>query len=86
MSVGNELSCLASGGCETESEYYVVESALNQGEKLLTGLALSLLRLLIVSAELLLEDAVDKLYLLLLGELQAVFALLSSHFAAGISV
>ncbi len=75
VSVGNELSCLTAGSSETESEYNIVKSALNKGEQLFTGLALSLFRLLIVSAELLLEDAVDKLYLLLLGELQAVFSL-----------
>ncbi len=51
VSVVNELSCLTACSRKTESEYDVVESALNDGEELLTCLAFSLLSLGTASRE-----------------------------------
>ena len=86
MSMVYELTSLAAGSRKTEAVNNVVESALNQRQQVLTSLAFHLLRLLIVHTELLLKNAVDKLYLLLLCELNTVLALLSSHLSAGITV
>ena len=78
VTVVNELASFAAGVAEAHAEYYVVKAALKLLEQDLTGDALLALSLLVVMMELLLENAVDKLYLLLLVELHAVLRLLAA--------
>ena len=82
----HELTGLAAGRGKAKAIDHVVKTALDKAQKDLTGVALSAGSLLIIHPELLLQDAVNKLDLLLLGELQSIFGLLSSSLTAGILI
>lgn len=86
MTVRNELTSFASCASHAHSENNVVESGLEELQKVLTGDALFLGSQLIVVVELLLENAVDELELLLLLELGSVLRFLLSLVAVGVSV
>ena len=73
-----QLARLAAGVGKAHAEHHVVQAALELLQQDLTGDALLALGLLVVSMELLLEHAIDELYLLLLAQLHAVFGLLAA--------
>ncbi len=66
---------------EAGAEDHVVDPGLQDAQQVLAGLAGATLRLLVVPAELLLQDAVDAGGLLLLAHLQEVLALLDPRAA-----
>ncbi len=72
------LAGVVAAGGEAGAVDDVVETALEDDEQVLTGLAGLLVRLLVVAAELLLEDAVDARALLLLALLQQVLGVLGA--------
>src|SRR5205814_10208783 len=74
--VTDELAGLCARGCEAEPVDDVVEPRLEHPQQLLAGDARTARRLLVVGAELLLEQAVVAARLLLLAQLQQVLALL----------
>src|SRR3954447_20399561 len=74
--VPDELAGLAARGGEAEAHEHVVEAALEDAQQVLAGDALLAGSLLVVVAELLLEDAVVAARLLLLPQLHAVLGLL----------
>ena len=82
----HELTGLAAGRGKAKAIDHVVKTALDKAQKDLTGVALSAGSLLIIHPELLLQDAINKLDLLLLCELQSIFGLLSSSLTAGILI
>ena len=86
MGVVHQLTGLTAGHGEAQTVHHVVQTALHQAQQVLAGLAGHGGSLLIVSMELLLQDAVDELDLLLLVELDGVLALLLSHLAAGVAL
>ena len=77
-----KLSCFSSCCCESHSEYDIVESAFEHDEEVLTGSAFSLRCLLEQVAELSLAESVSESYLLLLGQLDTVFALFAASYSA----
>src|SRR2546423_4195728 len=78
VAVADELSRLRARGGEAEPVDDVVEPGLEHPQQLLAGDSGTLRRLLVVGAELLLEQAVVAARLLLLTQLQQVFALLDA--------
>ena len=82
----HQLTSLAARGGEAQTVHDVVESALDQAQKNFAGVAVHSLCLFVVHSELLFQDAVDKLDLLLLGQLRAILGLLGSSLAAGVAV
>jgi hypothetical protein len=76
VAVGHQLAGVATGPGEAGAVHDVVETALQQLEQVVTGLAGTTRGLGVVVVELLLEDAVGVAGLLLLAELQEVLALL----------
>ena len=78
VSVHRELAGLAAGGSETCAVHDVVETRLEDLQQRVTGLAGVTIRFLVVTAELLLEDAVGETRLLLLLELQRVLGILGA--------
>src|SRR3954452_16302515 len=74
--VPDQLAGLAARGGEAEAHEHVVEAALEDAQQVLAGDALLAGSLLVVVAELLLEDAVVAARLLLLPQLDAVLGLL----------
>ena len=86
VAVVDQLTGLAAGGSIAKTVNNVVQSALDEAQQILAGVALHALGLLIEGVELLLENAVHEFDLLLLGQLRAVLRLLGSSFAAGIAV
>ncbi len=72
--VANELTGLTAGVGEAHTENNVVETAFEDDEKIGAGDALGHIGIFKVSAELLLEDAVDAADLHLLTKLESVFA------------
>ena len=86
VAVGHQLTGLAAGHGEAQAVHHVVQAALDQGQQVLAGLAGHTGSLLIVHMELLLHDAVDKLDLLLLGQLKGILGLLLPHLTLGVAV
>ena len=82
----DQLTGLAAGGGEAEAVDHVVQPALDQAQEVLSGVAAHALGLLVVHVELLLQNAVDELNLLLLGQLQGILGLLGAALAAGVLV
>src|SRR2546423_8943669 len=78
VAVADELPCLRARGCEAEPVDDVVEPCLEHPEQRLAGHARAARRLLVVRAELLLEQPVVAARLLLLAQLQQVLALLDT--------
>ena len=74
--MGDELAGLVPAHRQTTPVDHVVEPQLEELQQAGTGDALGARRLLVVAAELLLENAVDATGLLLLAELNEVLALL----------
>ena len=77
MLVANDLSCFLTGSCKTKSENNIVKAGLQHNHQVLTGLALHLACLCEIVTERLLQYAIDKLCLLLLSQLKAIFGFLS---------
>src|SRR5829696_5129712 len=75
MAVPDQLARLAARGSEAEAHEHVVEAALEHAQQVLAGDAGLTAGLLVVRAELTLEDAVVAARLLLLAQLDAVLAL-----------
>ena len=84
MTVVDKLSGLTAGIGEAESVDNVVQTTLDEAQQIFTGVAAGTGSLLVVGTELLLEDAIDELDLLLLGQLHGVLGLLGSSLAAGV--
>ena len=78
MTVGNDLTSFLAGLGEAETEYYVVETRLEDTHQVVTGDAGHCLSALEVAEELLLENAIDELGLLLLAQLHTVFGFLAT--------
>src|SRR5262245_9624765 len=78
MAVAHELPRLGARGCEPEAVDDVVEPPLEHAQELLAGDARALGGLGVVSAELLLEQAVVAARLLLLAQLEQVLRLLDA--------
>src|SRR5207248_10822802 len=76
MSVTDELARLSARRRKTEAVHDVVEPRLEHAQEVLTGDAALLVGLLVVGAELVLEQPVVAARLLLLAQLQQVLALL----------
>src|SRR5919107_1668773 len=76
VAVGDQLAGVAAGPGEAGAVHHVVEAALEELQQVVTGLAGTPRRLVVVPDELLLEDAVGEAGLLLLAELQQVLRLL----------
>ena len=76
MGVVHQLTGLAAGHGEAQTIHHIVQTTLYQAQQVLAGLAGHGGSLLIVSMELLLQNAIDELDLLLLVELDGVLALL----------
>src|SRR5688500_6494457 len=76
VAVADQLPRLTARARETETDEHVVEPALEDRQQVLAGDARLPRRLVVVRAELLLEDAVVAASLLLLAKLDAVLALL----------
>ena len=85
VAVTDGLTGLLAGTGEAETEDHVVKAGLEQRHQVVARDALDLERLVVVAAELLLENAVDELGLLLLAQLTAVLALLAT-LALGLAV
>ena len=85
MTVVDKLAGLAAGGGEAEAEDDVVQTALKLDQQVVAGLAGHTDGLLIVAAELLLQNAVDELDLLLLIELGGILGLLFAHLGVGVA-
>ena len=82
----HQLASLAAGVGEAQTIHNIVQTALDQGQQVVTGVALVAGGLVVVVPELLLLDTVNKLDLLLLGQLSSILRLLSSSLAAGLLV
>src|SRR5664279_5266608 len=76
VAVTDELASHVTGGGEACPVHDVVQTGLQDAQQVLTGLAGATVRLLEVTAELLLQDAVDAGGLLLLTHLKQVLAVL----------
>ena len=81
VAVADELTRLGAAHREAQTVNDVVQTALEDGEQVLTGLALTALGHLKVAAELALEHAVEALGLLLLAKLLAVLGVLAAALA-----
>ena len=86
VAVVDQLTSLAAGGGKAQTVHNVIQTALNEAQQDLAGVAAHALGLLIVHSELLFQNAVNELDLLLLSELQAVFGLLGSSLTTGVLV
>ena len=82
----HQLASLATGVSKAQTVHDVIQAALHGGQQHLTGVAASTSGLVVVITELLLLNAINKLDLLLLGQLSSVLRLLSSSLAAGVLV
>src|SRR5207244_11143460 len=78
VTVADELPRLCARGCEPEAVDDVVEPRLEHPEQVVACDAALLVRLLVVGAELRLEQAVVAARLLLLAQLQQILALLDA--------
>ena len=78
VAVADRLAGVVARGREAGPVDDVVQAALEDDQEVLTGLAGLLVGLLVVAAELLLEDAVDARALLLLALLQEVLGVLGA--------
>ena len=76
--MGNDLASFLAGLCKTKAEDDVIEARLQDLHQVSTGDAGHGLSAIEVAVELLLENAIDKLCLLLLAQLHAVFAFLTA--------
>src|SRR5690606_28880661 len=81
VAVADELAGLAAGTGQTGAVHDVVQTGLEQAKQVVTGLALEAVGLFVVPAELLLHHAVGEASLLLLLQLEQVFALLDPRAA-----
>src|ERR1035437_3218341 len=81
VAVTDELASHVAGGCEACPVHDVVQTGLKDPQQVLTGLAGATVRLLEVTAELLLQDAVDAGGLLLHAHLKQVLAVLGPRSA-----
>src|SRR3569623_1624164 len=70
--VADELARLCTGGAETHAMGHGIQTALQQLQQALTGRALAAVGLGVVTAELILQHAVDAAQLLLLSQLNGV--------------
>src|SRR3954470_4683970 len=70
--MANELARLCVGGRETQSDKYVIQTALELCQQVFTGHALLANRFLEIGAKLIFEHAVDTFHLLFFAQLQAV--------------
>ena len=86
MTVVYQLTSLTAGGSKAQSVNDIVQSPLDHAQKLLAGVTSHLGGLLVVSMELLFLNAVNKLNLLLLGQLRCILRLFGSSLAAGVLV
>ena len=78
VTVGHQLASLAAGACQTSAVDDVVQAGLEQDDQVVTGLARAAVRLLVVAAELTLENTVGVLSLLLLLQLEQVLRFLDA--------
>ena len=85
VSVAHQLASVAAGLSEAQTEHDVVQTALHDLQQVLTGLAGASLSTQVSIVELLLQNAVDKLDLLLLLQLRCVLRLLLAHVAIGVA-
>src|SRR5450759_243160 len=76
VAVANQLASHVTGGGEACPVHNVVQTGLQDAQQVLAGLAGATVRLLEVTAELLLQDAIDAGGLLLLAHLEQVLAVL----------
>ncbi len=81
MTVYNKLTSLSSGGSPTKSVDYVVEAALKDSEKVLTGDALLASSHFVIMMELVFQNAVVALGELLSSELETIFGSLLAALA-----
>ena len=86
MTVVYQLTSLTASGSEAQSVNNVVQATLDHAKELFAGVAGHLGSLLIVSMELLLLDAINKLNLLLLSQLRCILRLFGSSLTAGVLV
>ena len=85
VSVAHQLTSVAAGLSKAQAEHDVVQTALHDLEQVLTGLAGASLSTQVSIVELLLQNAVDKLDLLLLLQLRCVLRLLLADIAVGVA-
>ena len=85
MAVTDGLTGLLAGAGEAKTEDDVVETGLEDRHQVVTRDALDLEGLLVVTVELVLQNAVDELGLLLLAQLTAILALVAT-LALGLTV
>src|SRR4051794_25030164 len=78
VAVAHQLAGHVAGLREARAVDHVVETALEDAQEVLAGLALAAVGLVVVAPELLLQDAVDAGALLLLAHLQQVLAVLGA--------
>src|SRR5450631_3556194 len=76
VAMTNQLACHVTGGGEAGPVHDVVQTGLQDAQQVLAGLTRATVRLLVVTAELLLQDAVATGGLLLLTHLEQVLAVL----------
>ena len=81
VAVRHELTRFRAAHGKAQTVDHVIQTALQNGEQVLAGLAGTALRKIVVAAELLLEHAVVSLGLLLLTQLQAVLGVLAAALA-----
>ena len=86
VTVVHQLTSLTAGVGEAQTINNVIQTTLAVAQQGFTSVALAASSLLVVITELLLLDTVNKLDLLLLGQLSCVLRLLSSSLAAGVLV
>src|SRR5450631_1351409 len=81
VAMTNQLACHVTGGGEAGPLHDVVQTGLQDAQQVLAGLTRATVRLLVVTAELLLQDAVDTGGLLLLTHLEQVLTVLGPRAA-----
>ena len=81
VGVAHQLTGLTAGSGETQTIHNVIQTALNQDQQVIAGLAGSGGSALIVSVELLFQNTIDELDLLLLSQLEC--RIRSSSYASG---
>jgi hypothetical protein len=78
MAVPDKLPCLVSGSRKSHSVHHVIQPAFKQHQEINTRNSFLPLGTIIISSELLLENAVDPLYFLFFAELQTIVRKLAS--------
>ena len=82
VAVGNQLTSLATGACQTCAVNHVVQAGFQQDHQVVTGLTRTAVSLRVVTAELALQYTVGVLCLLLFLQLQEVLGLLDASAAS----